>query len=330
MAAILKRGDLQWQAKIRRKGFPSQTKTFNTRADTESWARQLENEMDRGIFLSRKEAENTTLTEALDRYENEVSALKKGYPQERKRIRQWKNHPLARRFLATLRSSDFAKYRDDRLKNVSSTTVRLELAIISHLFEVSRKEWGMEGIVNPVKSIRLHKPSEARDRRITKEELESLRQETASPYREIFQFAIETGMSRGEISAMRLKHVNLKRRTLSIPETKTGKSRIVPLSNVATGILSTIGRRIDGNVWGIKSDAISHAFSDACKKAKIEDLRFHDLCHEATSRFFEQGLNVMEVSSITGHQTLQMLRRYTHLKAEDLVKKLDGKSLVNH
>lgn len=119
------------------------------------------------------------------------------------------------------------------------------------------------------------------------------------------------------------------KRTLSIPETKTGKSRIIPLPNVATGILSTIDRRIDGTVWGIAPDSISHAFSDACKKANIEDLRFHDLRHEATSRFFEQGLNVMEVSSITGHQTLQMLRRYTHLKAENLVKKLDRKSESN-
>ncbi len=326
MATFLKRGDLQWQAKIRRKGFPSQTKTFNTRADAEFWARQLENEMDRGVFLSRKEAENTTLTEALDRYENEVSALKKGYPQERKRIRQWKNHPLAKRFLATLRSADFAQYRDDRLKSVSPTTVRLELAIISHLFEVARKEWGMEGKINPVKSIRLPKPSEARDRRVNKQELESLLQKTDSPYREIFQFAIETGMRRGEIAAMRWEHVNLKKRTLSIPETKTGKSRIVPLSNMATEILSTANRRIDGAVWGVGADSISHAFSDACKKAAIGDLRFHDLRHEATSRFFEQGLNVMEVSAITGHQTLQMLRRYTHLKAEDLVKRLDGKS----
>jgi integrase len=278
MATFLKRGDLQWQAKIRRKGFSSQTKTFNARADAESWARQLENEMDRGVFLSRKEAGSTTLTEALDRYESEVSSLKKGYPQKRKRIRQW----------------------------------------------------GMEGILNPVRSIRLPKPSEARDRRIIKQELESLLQEAPCPYREIFQFAIETGMRRGEIAAIQWEHVNLKKRTLSIPETKTGKSRIVPLSNIATELLFTIDRRIDGTVWGVAPDSISHAFADACKKANIEDLRFHDLRHEATSRFFEHRLNVMEVSSITGHQTLQMLRRYTHLKAEDLVKKLDGKSLANH
>ena len=171
MATFLKRGDLQWQAKIR--GFPSKTKTFNTRANAESLARQLENEINRGIFLSRKEAENTTPTEALDRYENEVSTLKKGCAQERKQIRQWKNHPLAMRFLATLRSTDFAAYRNARLKDVSQTTVRIELAIISHLFEVSRKEWGMEGILNPVKSIHQPKPSKARDRRISRQELES-------------------------------------------------------------------------------------------------------------------------------------------------------------
>ena len=60
----------------------------------------------------------------------------------------------------------------------------------------------------------------------------------------------------------------------------------------------------------------------ACKRAKIEDFRFHDLRHEATSRFFEKRLNVMEVAAITGHKDLRMLQRYTHLRAEDLAVKL--------
>ena len=60
----------------------------------------------------------------------------------------------------------------------------------------------------------------------------------------------------------------------------------------------------------------------AIRRAVIENLRFHDLRHEATTRLFEKGLNIMEVASITGHKDLRMLRRYTHLKAEDLARKL--------
>lgn len=75
-------------------------------------------------------------------------------------------------------------------------------------------------------------------------------------------------------------------------------------------------------MWNIKPDSITQAFKRICKSAKISDLRFHDLRHEATSRFFELGLNIMEVSSITGHKDLRMLKRYTHLKTEDLAQKL--------
>ena len=79
---------------------------------------------------------------------------------------------------------------------------------------------------------------------------------------------------------------------------------------------------LNGYVFNIRSDSITQAFERIRKKAGINNLRFHDLRHEATSRFFELGLNIMEVASITGHKDLAMLKRYTHLRAEDLAKKL--------
>ncbi len=72
----------------------------------------------------------------------------------------------------------------------------------------------------------------------------------------------------------------------------------------------------------LEETLVYRAYIRAVRRAGIEDLRFHDLRHEATTRLFEQGLNIMEVASITGHKDLRMLRRYTHLKAEDLAKKL--------
>ena len=84
-------------------------------------------------------------------------------------------------------------------------------------------------------------------------------------------------------------------------------------------VLGGLVCRIDGQVWGMKPDSISQAFERICSTAGIEGLTFHDLRHEATSRLFEKGLNPMQVAAITGHKTLQMLKRYTHLRAEDLV-----------
>ena len=88
---------------------------------------------------------------------------------------------------------------------------------------------------------------------------------------------------------------------------------------MALMVLATLPRRPDGRVWGMRPESMSQAFERVCKGAGVENMTFHDLRHEATSRLFEKGLNPMQVAAITGHKTLQMLKRYTHLRAEDLV-----------
>jgi len=128
-------------------------------------------------------------------------------------------------------------------------------------------------------------------------------------------------MRRGEILQLTWDNVNLNTRTAFLPETKNGEARTVPLSENALSILKALPKQSD-QVFDTTAYAIRMAFGRALKRAEIDDFRFHDLRHEATSRFFEKGLNMMEVSSITGHKDLQMLKRYTHLRAEDLALKL--------
>jgi integrase len=130
-------------------------------------------------------------------------------------------------------------------------------------------------------------------------------------------------MRQGEIVNLRWQHVDTKRRTAFLPDTKNGEARTVPLSTVVVDLLQALPRSITGEVFpGVTTEAVKQAFIRATRRAKIEDFHFHDLRHEATTRLFERGLNIIEVSSITGHKDLQMLRRYTHLRAEDLAKKL--------
>ena len=314
-----------WEASIEKKGFPRISRTFDTKSEAEIWAATVESEIGRGIFVSRKEAENTNLSDALDRYEREISSGKKGHRREKTRIAVWKTHPLSKRFLASIRGSDMASYWDERIKaGYSANTIRLELAIISHLFEIARKEWGMEGLTNPVKSIRMPSPPAGRDRRLQPGELDKLLESLSEEMGQVVRFALETAMRRGELAGMTWDMVDLKKRTVTLPDTKNGQKRIVPLSSVAVTILKDrlSTRRIDGEVWDIGLDAISQNFAKACQKAGISGLHFHDLRHEATSRLFEKGFDTMEVRTITGHKTLQMLARYTHLRAEDLVERM--------
>jgi integrase len=179
---------------------------------------------------------------------------------------------------------------------------------------------------NPIAAVRKPKiGNNRRDRRLQGDEekrLLSACREYGEPLPSIVTIALETGMRRGEIAGLLWQHVHLDRRVIHIPETKNGESRDVPLSSHAVSVLKALPRNINGQVFNMRADSITQAFSRACKRAGIEDLRFHDLRHEATSRFFEMGLNPMQVAAITGHKTLQMLHRYTHLRAEDLAKML--------
>ncbi len=141
----------------------------------------------------------------------------------------------------------------------------------------------------------------------------------------MIRFAIATGMRRGEILSLEWRNIDMAQRVATLPDTKNGEARQVPLSTAAIAAITPLPRHIsDGRVfwtWA-RGDSFQAAWKRAFKLAGAPDLRFHDLRHEAVSRFFELGLNPMEVASISGHKTLQMLKRYTHLKASELVKKL--------
>ena len=326
MATFRKRGPYQWQAQVRKKGQPLQAKTFETRALAEQWARAIEVEIDKGVFVSRAEAESTTLKELLERYLAEVTPLKKSAASETNRARALIRLPLARRYVAGIRGVDIARYRDERLRKVTPSTVKRDLVLLGHVFEVARKEWGIH-VHNPVRDIKLPADGRPRDRRLQAGEetrlIAACRKARNPSLLLIVKLALETAMRQGELTSLRWEHIDLNRRTAHLPDTKNGESRTVPLSTTAVQVLRTLPRSLHGQVSpGVTTEAIKRAYIRAVRRAGIEDLRFHDLRHEATTRLFEKGLNIMEVASITGHKDLRMLRRYTHLKAEDLARKL--------
>lgn len=185
----------------------------------------------------------------------------------------------------------------------------------------------MEGLINPVLSIKMPSGSNQRSRRLEcNEETELIaellkcRNKYIAP---MVIFAIETGSRQGEMLKLQWQNIDFNQKLAHLIDTKNGESRTIPLSPKAISVLSNLPRAIKGGkVFNVTADGLSRAFSRCCKNLGIEDLRFHDLRHEATSRFFEGGLNTMEVATISGHKTLQMLKRYTHLRPADLAKKL--------
>lgn len=328
MASFSKRG-IYWRAQVRIKGQEGSSRTFDTKAEAQVWARSIENAMDRGIFIDNSEAQRTTLLEAIERYEKETIA-RKGYPeQELQRTKHWKTQPLAKRFLATLRGVDFAKYRDMRMDSGrAAATVRQELQVVSHLFETARKEWGMEGLLNPLKNIRKPSASNERDRRLEPGEFERISAELTrrgNPYAlPAFELAIETSLRQAMLFSLRWEWVDLNARKICIPmsfrrKANKGVPGELPLSSRAVAILRAMPRAINGQVFDTTTNAVIMIWKKSLRELNITGLRWHDLRREAASRYFEKGLHAVQVAAITGHKSLNMLlRRYTQLKAEDL------------
>jgi integrase len=232
-----------------------------------------------------------------------------------------------------LTAQEVAKYRDHRLKEVSAASLKRELVILRRVLTLASKDWGIALPQNPVRMITLPKADKARTRRLEAGEEEKLLQITNQKLRRVIILALETAMRRGEILNIKKSHINYSKSVLLIPSTKNDQSRTIPLSSQALtalrgqlrasqrlfgGVISLV----ESTVFDYKPRGLSGEFLKLCRRKGIENLHFHDLRHEATSRLFEKGLNPVEVATITGHKDTRMLVRYTHLRAEDLVKRL--------
>lgn len=326
MPTIRKKGEGQYHVQIRKRGYPTQTKTFTKEADARRWATIIESEMERGVFVSRTEAETTLVKDVLQRFATEILPTKRSEQSDKSRIKT-----LVEAFgdyrLASLNSTQVARFRDQRLKVVGPQSVIHEINLLNRVLKTATMDWGIAlpaGL--PTAQVRKPLKPRGRDRRVNREEITKILANTESTeLHTIIALAVETGMRRNELASLRWDDIDLKKQTAHLPKTKTDVPRTVPLSKAAISALEALGVKGDGRVFSLKGESMSQAFERACERhrANIAGLRFHDLRHEATSRLFEKGLNVMEVAAITGHKTLDMLKRYTHLRAEDLAKKLD-------
>lgn len=339
MATITNRGPYQWQAKVRRKGFPTQTRTFDYKADAEAWARDVENDMDRSVFVDRSLAERETFQDVIDRYLKHETPKHKGALAEELRLEKFKRdeNKLCDHAMANLRTEQFEDYRDRRLKSVKPGTVKRELNLLHSVIEHSRRRLAL--LENPVSDV---KRPQVRDERITRfqkgEEkrlmasLDECRNEFIKP---AVIVALETAMRRGELLSLKWDDVDFKAKAAQLHDTKNGEHRDVPLTKVAIAELRKLKKAhdkklkeekvvsLDKRVFPISAESLKNAFERARERAKMEHFNFHDLRHEAISRLFEAGFDAQVVRAVSGHKDMQSLKRYVNLKAADLANMID-------
>ena len=231
--------------------------------------------------------------------------------------------------ISALTVSKAAHHRDTRLKVIKPGSVCRELAIYRHALEVARHTWGYPIADNPFALVTKPKVFNARSRRLEPGEWDKLRAACArsrNPHvLDMVEFGLETAMRHSEVLKVRWRDLDEAKRTLFIPEAKNGHARTIPLTSRALSIL--VARRPQdstGNEFAFPTteDAVKMAWRRIMGRVDLSDFRYHDLRHEAVTRFFEMGLSIPEVALISGHRDTRMLMRYTHLKPEAVVMKL--------
>lgn len=314
-----------------------------------SWAVEMRRQLSVGAYVSTREAETTSLGDALRRYQAEgLSGKKSNIQKERNRIAQLLKEPISARSIASLKKSDIARLRDHlqaeakakRGKELARTTIANKLQLITRALNFVGEK--MEGVPE-LTGVKMPKASHGRERRVSADEMTMLLAgaPAINPILSfIIRFAVLTALRRERILEFRssyIHHVGRGTRAIRFPrETSvvTKRTGIIPITNELEQLFSDMtvsGGTANGSenclppdqpLFKINGNTFDHQWRRLIIATKIPDLHFHDLRHEATSRFFEKGLDVAEVMTITGHSTAEMVDRYTHYSAPLILEKL--------
>ena len=319
MASILKKGN-RWRAEVFRNGV-RRAKTFDTRIEAKNWSAREEY-----LILNEEVVQGkVTFGEVLERYAREVSPTKRGVRWEQIRIEAFQKNAITKIALTALRPADFGNWRESRLKEVSPSTVKREMVLMSAVMSQARKEWGLIK-ENPMTDVRKPSDAPARDRRPTTAEMELLDfnfgdrlEDVTGRVWQAFLFAIETGMRASEIAGMTWDRLDLGKQVVQLPITKNGSAREVPLSGQAVRILESLPRQ--DPVWGMTTVQMDALWRKVNKRAKVVNLHFHDSRHEAVSRLARK-LDVLSLARMIGHKDIRQLQVYYNESAADLAKRL--------
>ncbi len=271
MASISKRGS-GWFAQVRRKSHPHQHRSFRTRREAVAWAKAREVELDsttpRSLGLSATEV---TLGDIVRRYMAEVTPTKRGAESERLRLNKFLSSAVCNSSMARLTADALGAYRDARLRQVKPATLRRELAVVRHAVEVARREWGYALGPNPVALIRLPAVRDARDRRLTSDELDRLRGALDQCANRLVplavRLALETGLRRSEILGLDWRFVSIKSRIAHVPISKSGSPRTIPLTDAAVAVLRALGPKEEGRVAPLSGNALRLSWERAKRRA---------------------------------------------------------------
>ncbi len=324
MASFRKRNK-GWFVEVNRKGIRKYA-TFSTKAEAVAWAAKVELD----IIDGKKGAiPDKTFADLLTRYKNDISPSKRGARWEAIRIDKLSAMDIGKVRLDEIDSTHVTTWRNERLKDVSGSSVVREWKLLSSACNIAMREWKWLH-ANPFAGVKRPQENAPRDRLITDDEIERILYACGYEYDltpvtayarvgAAFLFAIETAMRAGEIIGLTWADVNLDGRTARLRMTKNGTARTVPLSSEAIRILEQLPKA--DTVFGLTSPILDALFRKAKGSALITDVTFHDSRHLAITRLAKK-LDVLDLARMVGHRDLKQLMIYFNPTAESLADKL--------
>lgn len=309
MASIRKRNG-KYQAQFKHRGY-YRAKTFDRIADARDWIQEEYQRVAGEFNFSRKVRPRNT-AEILSRYLNDITPTKRGFASESTVIKMllkehWVNIPLD-----NLCMTHITAYRDTRLSRVTPATFKRQFNVVKSACKLAEDEWNLETPLTLLKRLRYPQPKPKLVTRITAQKeaalIHAAKNTTTPQLANIIRIALATGMRRGEILGIRPEHIDKDHRLLQIPDTKNGYPRVFPLNDALLEILQEFA------IADSKPSAngLRQAWERIRIKARCPNVRFHDLRHEAISRWWEQGLTLPQIASRSGHRSFSELFRYSH------------------
>jgi integrase len=334
MAAIETRrnddGTQSYRAKIRLKGHPPESATFERLTDARRWVQSTEAAMREGRHFKTAEAKRHTLGDLVDRYIKEVLPIKPKNASNSEQHLVWWKSKLGAYALSDVTPALIVKCRNDLLATttrrgtrMANATVVRYMASLSHAFSLAVKDWQWIDD-SPLRKVTKPREPRGRERFLSDNErdalLQACRASTSRFLYTVVVLALSTGMRRGEIMALRWPQIDLVNGRILLFETKNDTSRSVPLAGRALAMMSDLAkvRRIESDLVfysevGDQPVDLTKPWTTALEKAKVPNFRFHDLRHSAASYLAMNGATTIEIAAVLGHKTLQMVKRYSHL-----------------
>lgn len=330
MATIRKR-DNSYQTIVKKKGLPTQRKTFKTKPAALAWGRRIESSMDNGTWIDTSESVSTSIDHIMD--ELVYSFERFDIPVAGPKLTQLNS--IATYFegisIHDITIDDVLGFAALRRKKICPSTLQQQMYYFRQAIDNSRIKLAENAVEIAIKELVKKKvitASAVRDRRLEEGELEALLDAAQGHWiGPAIEIAVESGMRQGEIH--RLKWSDIDQESNIITLMRKDKQSIggrkkhrIPLFKGVREVLlrsrNSFGQ--EDSLFSVKrASSISDKFAKLTKKVGIEGLRFHDLRHEAISRMFEKGMRVEQVRLVSGHATLDQLSRYVNLRAENLV-----------